>query len=81
MWQWLALRFTPDRWFNKLQLSGVDRVSQIAVAAGEMAREHARWPDNVEPHRIGIYVGSGMGGATAVDDGYEAFRQASAWLH
>jgi 3-oxoacyl-[acyl-carrier-protein] synthase II len=66
--------FTPDRWFNKLQLSGVDRVSQIAVAAGEMAREHARWPDNVEPHRIGIYVGSGMGGATAVDDGYEAFR-------
>lgn len=67
-------RFTPDRWFNKLQLSGVDRVSQMAVAAGELAREHAQLSAEVDPHRIGVYVGSGMGGATALDDGYEAFR-------
>ena len=56
-------RFTPDRWFNKLQLSGVDRVSQMAVAAGELAREHAQLSAEVDPDRIGVYVGSGMGGA------------------
>jgi 3-oxoacyl-[acyl-carrier-protein] synthase II len=67
--------FTPERWFTKLQLSGVDRVSQMAVAAGEMARADAHWPDGVDLERVGVYVGSGMGGATALDDGYEAFRQ------
>jgi 3-oxoacyl-[acyl-carrier-protein] synthase II len=67
--------FTPARWFTKLQLSGVDRVSQMAVAAGEMARADAAWPDGIDPERVGIYVGSGLGGATALDDGYEAFRQ------
>ncbi|HTP73602.1 MAG TPA: beta-ketoacyl-[acyl-carrier-protein] synthase family protein [Burkholderiaceae bacterium] len=67
--------FTPERWFNKLQLAGVDRVSQMAVAAGEMARSDAQWPDGIDPERVGVYVGSGMGGAGALDDGYEAFRQ------
>ncbi|HET7524433.1 MAG TPA: beta-ketoacyl-[acyl-carrier-protein] synthase family protein [Burkholderiaceae bacterium] len=67
--------FAPERWFTKLQLSGVDRVSQCAVAASELAREDAHWRADDDPERIGIYVGTGMGGATAVDDGYEAFRQ------
>lgn len=67
--------FTPERWFTKLQLAGVDRVSQMAVAAGELARSDARWPEDVDPERIGVFVGSGMGGAGALDDGYEAFRQ------
>jgi 3-oxoacyl-[acyl-carrier-protein] synthase II len=67
--------FTPERWFTKLQLAGVDRVSQMAVAACEMARADAQWPAAIDNERVGIYVGSGMGGATAVDDGYEAFRQ------
>jgi len=68
--------FTPERWFTKLQLPGVDRVSQMAVAAGEMARADACcWLDSVEPERVGVFVGSGMGGATALDDGYETFRR------
>lgn len=67
--------FTPERWFTKLQLAGVDRVSQMAVAAAEMARDDARWPADADPERVGVYVGSGMGGATALDNGYEAFRQ------
>jgi 3-oxoacyl-[acyl-carrier-protein] synthase II len=67
--------FNPARWFNKLQLSGVDRVSQMAVAASEMARTDAGWPDGIDLERVGVYLGSGLGGATALDDGYEAFRQ------
>lgn len=67
--------FTPERWFTKLQLAGVDRVSQMAVAAGEMASADARCRfDAIDPERVGVFVGSGMGGATALDDGYETFR-------
>lgn len=69
-----SVAFSPERWFTKLQLVGVDRVSQLAVAAAESARADARWPEHLNPERIGIFIGSGMGGAAAVEDGYEATR-------
>jgi 3-oxoacyl-[acyl-carrier-protein] synthase II len=66
--------FDPAPWFTRLQLAGVDRVSQIAVAAAESARADARWPAALDPARIGVYLGSGMGGAAAQDAGYDALR-------
>lgn len=69
-----SVAFTPERWFTKLQLVGVDRVSQMAVAAAELARTDARWPEGLDAERIGVYIGSGMGGAAALEDGYEATR-------
>lgn len=69
-----SVDFSPERWFTKLQLVGVDRVSQMAVAAAELARTDARWSDGMDPERIGVYIGSGMGGAAALEDGYEASR-------
>ena len=66
--------FEVARWFTKLQLSGVDRVSQLAVAAAESARLDAQWPAWADPHTVGVYLGTGLGGATAIDDGYEAVR-------
>jgi 3-oxoacyl-[acyl-carrier-protein] synthase II len=66
--------FCAARWFNKLQLVGVDRVSQMAVAAAELAKADACWPTDVEGDRIGVFIGSGMGGASALEDGYEAAR-------
>ena len=69
-----SVAFSAERWFTKLQLVGVDRVSQMAVAAAELARTDARWPEDIDPERIGVYIGSGMGGATALEDGYEAAR-------
>lgn len=66
--------FTPERWFTKLQLVGVDRVSQIAVAAAESARSDAQWPGGLDGERVGVYLGCGMGGSGAIDDGYEAHR-------
>jgi 3-oxoacyl-[acyl-carrier-protein] synthase II len=62
--------FDATRWFTKLQLAGVDRVSQIAVAAAEMARRDAGIEALVES--TGVYVGTGMGGATAVDESFRA---------
>ena len=69
-----SVAFSPERWFTKLQLVGVDRVSQMAVAAAESARADARWPDGLDPGRVGVFIGSGMGGASALEDGYEATR-------
>jgi 3-oxoacyl-[acyl-carrier-protein] synthase II len=63
--------FDPARWFTKLQLPGVDRVSQIAVAAATLALGDAGGAD-AEPERIGVYVGCGMGGAAALEAAYIA---------
>jgi 3-oxoacyl-[acyl-carrier-protein] synthase II len=62
--------FDVTRWFTRLQLSGVDRVSQIAVAAAEMARLDAGLDALGED--AGVYVGTGMGGAAALE---ETFRR------
>ncbi|MGK6308933.1 beta-ketoacyl-[acyl-carrier-protein] synthase family protein [Variovorax sp. DT-64] len=62
--------FDAGRWFTKLQLAGVDRVSQMAVAAADMAVRDAGTLGDTDPERIGVYVGCGMGGATAVETAY-----------
>jgi 3-oxoacyl-[acyl-carrier-protein] synthase II len=66
--------FDPLRWFTKLQLAGVDRVSQLAVAAAELAMTDAGALDDVEPERLGVYVGCGMGGAASLEAAYRGTR-------
>ena len=65
-----SVAFDPSKWFTRLQLAGVDRVSQFAVAAAESARQDARWNENFAPDRIGVYVGTGIGGAASVEEAY-----------
>ena len=65
--------FDAARWFTKLQLAGVDRVSQLAVAAADLAwRDAALVADAVAPERIGVYAGCGMGGAAALETAYRS---------
>lgn len=66
-----TVSFDESRWFTKLQLPGVDRVSQIAVAAASQAVADAGALD-AAPERIGVYVGCGMGGAGALEAAYAA---------
>ena len=61
--------FDVTRWFSRLQLAGVDRVSQLAVAAAESARADAGLQTLGDD--TGVYMGTGMGGAAAIE---EAFR-------
>jgi 3-oxoacyl-[acyl-carrier-protein] synthase II len=63
--------FDVLRWFTKLQLAGVDRVSQLAVAAADLAVKDAGNLD-ADPERMGVYVGCGMGGAGALDTAYRS---------
>src|SRR5262245_17500154 len=64
-----TVAFDASRWFTKLQLPGVDRVSQLAVAAADLAVRDAGSLD-AAPQRIGVYVGCGMGGAAALEAAY-----------
>jgi len=70
--------FDELRWFTKLQLAGVDRVSQLAVAAAELAmRDAGLGPGaagDVDPERIGVFAGCGMGGAAALETAYRGGR-------
>lgn len=61
--------FTPERWFTKLQLAGVDRVSQLAVAGAELALADAGLA-KADIADAGVYVGCGMGGAQALETAY-----------
>ncbi|HWH81668.1 MAG TPA: beta-ketoacyl-[acyl-carrier-protein] synthase family protein [Burkholderiaceae bacterium] len=65
--------FDESRWFTKLQLPGVDRVSQLAAAAADLAWRDAGLGapgDAVEPERVGVFYGCGMGGAAALEAAY-----------
>ena len=71
-----TVNFDESRWFTKLQLAGVDRVSQLAVAAADLALADAGLPrplgSALASERVGVYVGCGMGGAIALDGAYQA---------
>ena len=62
--------FDETRWFTKLQLAGVDRVSQLAVAAADLALRDAGGTGDVDPERVGVFTGCGMGGAAALEAAY-----------
>lgn len=64
--------FDETRWFTKLQLAGVDRVSQLAVAAADLALRDAGLAahNDADPERVGVYAGCGMGGAAALEAAY-----------
>lgn len=70
-----TIAFDESRWFTKLQLAGVDRVSQLAVAAADLAMRDAGAPaaiGDLDPERLGVFAGCGMGGATALEAAYRA---------
>ncbi len=66
-----TVAFDAMRWFTKLQLAGVDRVSQLAVAAADLAVKDAG-PLDADPERVGVYVGCGMGGAGSLEAAYRS---------
>jgi 3-oxoacyl-[acyl-carrier-protein] synthase II len=69
-----TVAFDEARWFTKLQLPGVDRVSQLAVAAADLALRDAGGIADVDRERVGVYVGCGMGGAASLETAYRGAR-------
>ncbi|MEO8938593.1 MAG: beta-ketoacyl-[acyl-carrier-protein] synthase family protein [Burkholderiaceae bacterium] len=58
--------------------SGIDRVSEFAIAAGEDAVADADWSESAPPYapdRVGIYVGTGFGGTATIAEAYRRFHE------
>ena len=63
--------FNPLDYFNKRQVSSLDRVNQFALAAASQAWKDAKLSlDAKEKERSGVYMGTGLGGANSIEDGY-----------
>jgi 3-oxoacyl-[acyl-carrier-protein] synthase II len=63
--------FDAARCFSAARLRGLDRVSQFALAAADQAlAESGLLLEQEDRGRIGVYLGSGMGGAETLDAGY-----------
>lgn len=63
--------FDPLQHFTKHKASSLDRVSQFALyAAGQALGDAGLDLEQVDKSRIGVYLGTGMGGAASVEEGY-----------
>lgn len=61
--------FDPSRWFGRKEARHLDRFSQFALAAAEMAREDAGLQvDDLDKDRTGVILGSGIGGLQELED-------------
>lgn len=71
--------FDPAAHFSKIQLTGIERFSQFALVAAEQAVQDANLTlSESEYHRAGVYMGSCLGGASTLEDGYiEVFKRES----
>lgn len=64
--------FDPLQYFPKNKAAALDRVSQFALySAGQAIADANLDLDQTDRARIGVYLGSGMGGANAMDESYE----------
>ncbi|MCR8641262.1 beta-ketoacyl-ACP synthase II [Paenibacillus sp. N1-5-1-14] len=68
----LVKDFDADALFGKKEARKLDRFSQFALAAAEQAYNDAGLTnENVIPERLGVYVGSGIGGIQTLIDQHE----------
>jgi 3-oxoacyl-[acyl-carrier-protein] synthase II len=65
-----SVAFDGARLFPAPKLRMLDRVSQFALAAAAQAIAQARLTEAFEASRVGVFVGTGMGGSQTSDDGY-----------
>lgn len=63
--------FNPATYFSKIQLTGIERFSQFALVAAEQAVQDAQLElSATERSRAGVHMGSCLGGAGTLEDGY-----------
>jgi 3-oxoacyl-[acyl-carrier-protein] synthase II len=71
-----VLDFDPSAHFSKMQLTGMERFSQFALVAAAQAVADAKLElSQDEQPRAGICMGSCMGGASTLEDGYTEVMQ------
>jgi 3-oxoacyl-[acyl-carrier-protein] synthase II len=66
--------FDPETAMTPKEARRNDRFTQFAVAAADEAAAEAGLPDGVDPRRIGVIMGTGVGGLTTLQ------RECQVWL-
>jgi 3-oxoacyl-[acyl-carrier-protein] synthase II len=70
-----SIEFDAEHHFSKMDQLVLDRFSQFAImAAGAAMRDAGLANKDLAGARCGIYLGSGMGGAGALDQAYDAYH-------
>ncbi len=63
--------FHPEDWVDRKSARRMDRFTQFGLAASAMAIEDAGLDTfSFDKNRAGVIIGSGIGGAQAIEDGY-----------
>ncbi len=67
--------FEPLDWMDKKSVKRLDRFSHFGITASTMAYDEAGLtPENFDPTRTGIIIGSGIGGSKTIEDGYDILK-------
>jgi 3-oxoacyl-[acyl-carrier-protein] synthase II len=68
--------FHPDRWIDRKSATRMDRFTQFAVAASEMALDDSGLLHSpLLGERSGIIIGSGIGGSASIEKGFANLTQ------
>jgi 3-oxoacyl-[acyl-carrier-protein] synthase II len=60
--------FDPYQYMERKEARKMDRFTQFAIAAAKQALAHAEIQmDQVDPERVGVYIGSGIGGISTLE--------------
>ena len=63
--------FDPLAHMSKSKAGAMDRVTQFAVVASQQAIADAGLDlESMDRERVGVYVGTGMGGSSSIEEGY-----------
>ncbi len=66
--------FRPEQFFDEREMTRLDRVSQLALAATEMGRREANLSDDqLNSYDFGVIMGTGFGGQNSVEEYVSAY--------
>jgi 3-oxoacyl-[acyl-carrier-protein] synthase II len=71
--------FEPEKYIDKKTIRRMDRFTQFALAAADMAvRDAGLDTGKVDPERVGVIVGSGIGGLSTIEEEHTVLRERGA---
>ncbi|MDF2788664.1 MAG: 3-oxoacyl-(acyl carrier protein) synthase [Neobacillus sp.] len=67
--------FAPEEFMDKKESRRMGRYSQFAIAASQMAVKDAgiKIGDEIQPERVGVWIGSGIGGLAEFEEQHRKF--------
>ena len=71
--------FEPEKYIDKKTIRRMDRFTQFALAAADMAiRDAGLDTAKLDPDRVGVIVGSGIGGLSTIEEEHDVLRERGA---